>query len=84
MARQPCEHGSCWRNGTSNRHAQGGHASGGELLWQKVIETGAHGMFAMILQHPDGGYVIAGSTFNGHDFDVFLVKADSEGNTRDQ
>jgi hypothetical protein len=52
----------------------------GQLLWQQVIGTGAHGMFATILQHPDGGYIIAGSTFNGHDFDVFLVKTDSEGN----
>jgi dipeptidyl aminopeptidase/acylaminoacyl peptidase len=57
--------------------------AGGELLWQKVIETGAHGLFAAILQHPDGGYAIAGSTFNSHDFDVFLVKVDNEGNTHD-
>jgi CubicO group peptidase (beta-lactamase class C family) len=53
----------------------------GQPLWERIFETDAHSMFATILQHPDGGYVVAGSTFNGRVFDIFLIKTDSEGNT---
>jgi hypothetical protein len=52
----------------------------GELLWEQIIETDAHCMFGTILQHPDGGYVIAGSAFNGRAFDIFMIKTDAEGN----
>ncbi|MCP4542202.1 MAG: PQQ-binding-like beta-propeller repeat protein [Chloroflexi bacterium] len=52
----------------------------GQLLWEQIIETNAHCMFGTILQHPDGGYVIAGSAFNGRAFDMFVIKTDSEGN----
>jgi hypothetical protein len=52
----------------------------GELLWEQIIETDAHCMFGTILQHPDGGYVIAGSAFNGRVFDIFMIKTDAEGN----
>jgi hypothetical protein len=52
----------------------------GQLLWEQIIETDAHCMFGAILQHPDGGYVIAGSAFNGRTFDIFMIKTDSEGN----
>jgi hypothetical protein len=52
----------------------------GELLWEQIIETDAHCMFGTILQHPDGGYVLAGSAFNGRVFDIFMIKTDAEGN----
>jgi hypothetical protein len=51
----------------------------GELLWEQIIETDAHCMFGAILQHPDEGYVIAGSSFNGRTFDIFMIKTDAEG-----
>jgi hypothetical protein len=37
-------------------------------------------MFSTVLQHPDGGYLIAGSTFADPVFNVLLIKTDSEGN----
>jgi hypothetical protein len=52
----------------------------GQLLWEQIVETDAHSMFGNVLQHPDGGYVIAGSIFNGRNFDIFLIKTDSQGN----
>ena len=52
----------------------------GQLLWEQIIETDAHCMFGTILQHPDGGYIIAGSVFNGRTFDIFVIKTDAEGN----
>jgi hypothetical protein len=51
----------------------------GRLLWEQIIETDAHCMFGAIHQHSDGGYVIAGSAFNGRTFDIFVVKADANG-----
>jgi hypothetical protein len=51
----------------------------GRLLWEQIIEIDAHCMFGTILQHPDGGYVIAGSSFNGRTFDIFMIKTDAEG-----
>jgi len=55
----------------------------GQLLWEKIIETSAHSMFAAILQHPDGGYVVAGSMLQGRTFDIFMIKTDSEGNVNE-
>jgi len=52
----------------------------GQLLWERVIETNSHNMFGAILCHPDGGYLIAGSTYGNGGFDIFLVKTDAEGN----
>jgi len=52
----------------------------GELVWEQIIKTDAHCVFGTILQHPDGGYVIAGSAFNGRAFDIFMIKTDAEGN----
>lgn len=53
----------------------------GQLLWQKIIETATHNTFAKILQLPDRGYVIAGSTIAKDDrFDIFLIETDHEGN----
>jgi hypothetical protein len=52
----------------------------GQLLWEQIIETDAHCMFGAILQHPDGGYAIAGSAYNGNTFDIFMIKTDVEGN----
>ncbi len=51
----------------------------GQFLWEEIIETSAHSMLATILQHPDGGYVVAGSIMGTYSFNPFLVKADSEG-----
>ena len=35
-----------------------------------------------IINHPatSGGYVIAGSSYRGNDFDILLIKTDAEGN----
>jgi pimeloyl-ACP methyl ester carboxylesterase len=55
----------------------------GQLVWNKIVETNAHSMFGAMLAHPDGGYVIAGSTFRGRSFDIFVIKTDSEGNIGD-
>lgn len=53
----------------------------GQLLWQKIIDTATHNMLATILQLPDRGYVIAGSTIAKDDrFDIFLIETDHEGN----
>ncbi len=48
----------------------------GQLIWQDKIETNAHHMLARILQHPDGGYVIATSIVSNRafDFDIILIK----------
>jgi hypothetical protein len=52
----------------------------GQLLWEKVFDTSTHSMFSTLLQHPDGGYVIAGARFMGQVFNIFVIKTDSEGN----
>ncbi len=51
----------------------------GQLVWQQTIETNTHTMLAEILLHPDGGYVIAGSTYRRGGFDILLVKTDADG-----
>ncbi len=50
----------------------------GQFLWEQT-KTGSHTMFANVFEHPDEGYVIAGSTFRGSVFDIFLTKTDAEG-----
>jgi len=51
----------------------------GQLLWRQVIETQTHQMYGQILQHPDGGYVLAGSIVRNGGFDIFLIKTDVQG-----
>jgi len=51
----------------------------GKLVWQQTIETNTHTMLTEILEHPEGGYVIAGSTYRRGNFDILLIKTDSEG-----
>lgn len=51
----------------------------GQLVWEQIIKTATHNMYGTILQHPDGGYVIAGTTFRDRSFDIFMIKTDSEG-----
>ncbi len=50
----------------------------GQLVWQEKIETNAHHMLARILQHPDGGYVVATSIASNRnfDFDIMLIRVD--------
>jgi hypothetical protein len=52
----------------------------GGLIWRRTIETNTHTMLTEILEHPDGGYLIAGSTYRGRNFDILLIKTDAEGN----
>lgn len=52
----------------------------GQLLWRRIVRTGTHSMFGSILQHPDGGYIVVGSSFSGSTFDIFVVKTDAQGN----
>ncbi len=51
----------------------------GHLLWEQILPA-SHTMFASILQHPDQGYVIAGSIFRNDTFDILMIKTDAEGN----
>ncbi len=51
----------------------------GQLEWKQTIETNTHTMITKILQHPDGGYLIAGSTVHGRNFDILLIKTDENG-----
>lgn len=50
----------------------------GYLLWQQTWPA-SHTMFSRVVQHPDGGFVIAGATFQEPVFKVLLVKTDSQG-----
>jgi CubicO group peptidase (beta-lactamase class C family) len=50
----------------------------GQLLWQQIWPA-AHTMLSRVLQHPDGGFVIAGGMFQEPVFNVLLVKTDSRG-----
>jgi hypothetical protein len=52
----------------------------GQLLWRQVFDTSAHSMFTTLFQHPDGGYVIAGASYTGRVFNIFLTKTDADGN----
>lgn len=54
----------------------------GQLIWRQTIETNTHTMLEEILEYPEGGYVIAGSTYRGDDFDILLIKTDPEGGKR--
>lgn len=55
----------------------------GQLLWQSTIETKTHNMFGTLLSHPDGGFVVAGSTVQRGQFDIFLIKTDATGTVTD-
>ncbi len=55
----------------------------GNLVWESIIQTNSHCMFANILQAPDGGFVIGGSIVQGGYFDIFLFKTDAEGRILD-
>jgi len=55
----------------------------GKLVWRQTIETHTHTMLRKILEHPDGGYVIAGSTYKRGGFDILLIKTDADGNIQE-
>ena len=50
----------------------------GQLLWQQTWPA-SHTMISRVLQHPDGGLVILGATFQQPVFKVLLIKTDSQG-----
>lgn len=50
----------------------------GQLVWQQTW-PGSHTMFSRVLQHPDGGFVFLGATFQEPVFQALLVKTDSRG-----
>ncbi|MBU1879419.1 MAG: hypothetical protein KJ734_10755, partial [Chloroflexi bacterium] len=50
----------------------------GQLLWRQD-RAAAHTMLSALLQHPDGGFVIAGGLSRGSVFNIILIKTDSEG-----
>jgi hypothetical protein len=52
----------------------------GQLTWQQVFDTNTHTMLRGVLEHPLGGYVIAGSSYYGGDFEILLIRTDEEGN----
>jgi WD40 repeat protein len=51
----------------------------GQRVWEQS-RTASHTMFSTIVQHPDGGFVVAGATFRDPVFRILLIKTDSEGN----
>jgi hypothetical protein len=52
----------------------------GQPVWERTVETNSHNMFGAMSAHPDGGYVVAGSTHAGTGFDIFVLRTDAEGN----
>lgn len=54
--------------------------SAGNILWQKEYGTNKND-YAKMLQHTnDGNYIISGDSYNGHDYDNYLLLIDSTGN----
>ncbi len=51
----------------------------GQFLWEELVEISSHIMMRTILQHPDGGYVVAGSIMGTYSFNPLLIKTDAEG-----
>jgi hypothetical protein len=52
----------------------------GQLIWQQTYDTNTHTMLRGVLEHPQGGYVLVGSSYRGGDFDILVIKTDAEGN----
>jgi serine-aspartate repeat-containing protein C/D/E len=52
----------------------------GQFVWQQTIDTNTHTMLRGVLEHPQGGYVIVGTSYQGNDFDILLIHTDAEGN----
>jgi hypothetical protein len=50
----------------------------GQLIWERA-RTASHTMFSAILQHPDGGFVVAGGMSVGSMFNIVLIKTDHQG-----
>ena len=48
-------------------------------MWNSIIEANTHIMFGSMLSHPDGGFVIAGSTYDRSIANIFLIKTDAKG-----
>lgn len=55
----------------------------GELLFEKIYGGSSYDKASQVIQAPDGGYLILGSTssFGNGNYDVFLVKTDEKGLT---
>ena len=57
----------------------------GQRSWEHIIETGdgySHNVYTSIMQHADGGYVIAGTTI-GNTSRIFLIKTDADGDVNE-
>ncbi|HLG36176.1 MAG TPA: T9SS C-terminal target domain-containing protein, partial [Bacteroidia bacterium] len=62
--------------------------SAGELIWQKCFGGSGDDEAKMVQQTPDGGYIVAGTTFSNDgdalgshgDFDALVFRLDSAGN----
>jgi len=52
----------------------------GQLIWQQTYDTNTHTMLRGVFEHPQGGYVIAGSSYYRGDFEILLIRTDAEGN----
>ena len=50
----------------------------GQALWQETWPS-THTMYSSIVQHPAGGFVLAGGKYEGNRFNVLLVKTDARG-----
>jgi len=51
----------------------------GQLVWEQS-RAASHTMLSSLLQHPDGGFVVAGATFSEPAFIIVLIKTDGDGN----
>ncbi|MGD8456444.1 MAG: PQQ-binding-like beta-propeller repeat protein [Anaerolineales bacterium] len=52
----------------------------GEVAWEKVVTSGQHFMIRSVLEHPDGGYLMAASSYEGERADILVIKMDADGN----
>lgn len=50
----------------------------GKLVWERA-RSASHTMFSAILQHPDGGFVVAGAMSKGSMFNIVLIKTNLQG-----
>jgi hypothetical protein len=56
----------------------------GEFVWEQFVPVSSHTMLRSVIQNPDGGFFIAGATYDGSGFSLLFVKTDSEGQVAEE
>lgn len=54
--------------------------SAGNILWQKQFGTNKNDYAKMLTRTLEGNYAISGDSYNGHDYDNYLLLIDTDGN----